>query len=197
MHLPVGAVATSSGGAAVFAVTVDGSIPVGVLALSNTTSIADGGSGSPDIDPSNNTFTLASSLGEASISGSVWVDLNNDGLFDVGEPPLAGIGLELTHIASTTVTPGVVAADGSFAFGGLAAGSFVVEVDEATVPAGIIPATPAVTLISSGPGDSVDSGVITVAAGQVWAADFPHVGAGSIGGIVWSDLDGNGDARLR
>ncbi|MBT8191788.1 MAG: DUF11 domain-containing protein, partial [Acidimicrobiia bacterium] len=191
--LPVGAVATSTGGSAVFAVTVDGSIPVGVLALSNTTSIADGGSGSPDIDSTNNTFTLASSLGEALITGSVWVDLNNDGLFDTDEPPLAGIGLELTHIASATVTPGVVAADGSFSFGGLAAGSFVVEVDEATVPAGIIPTTPAVGLISSGPGDSVDSGVITVAAGQVWAADFPHVGAGSIGGIVWSDLDGNGE----
>ncbi|MGI9609212.1 MAG: SdrD B-like domain-containing protein, partial [Acidimicrobiia bacterium] len=91
-----------------------------------------------------------------------------------------------------SVTTGVVAVDGTFTFSGLATGAFIVEVVEATVPVGIVPATPAVTLISSGPGDSVDSGVITVAAGQVWGADFPHIGAGSVGGTVWSDLDGDG-----
>jgi uncharacterized repeat protein (TIGR01451 family)/LPXTG-motif cell wall-anchored protein len=190
--LTIGAVPTGSGAVAVFAVTVDAAIPGGVLALSNSVSIAEGGSGSPDIDPTNNAFTLATSLGEAIITGSVWVDLNNDGEFDIGEPPLAGVGVELTHLSSNAVTPGVVAADGSFAFGGLAAGSFVVEVVEATIPVGIIPAAPAVTLISSGPGDSVDSGIITVSAGEVWQAKFPHIGAGSIAGSVWNDLDGDG-----
>ena len=153
--------------------------------------IADDGSGSPEIDSTDNTFVLATSLGEAVIGGAVWVDINTDGVFDAGEPALAGVTVELTHLASGTVTPALIAGDGSFAFGSLAAGDFRVDVVASTLPPGITASIASVTLISSGSG-TADPTLITVSPGQVWHASFPYVGTSFIGGTIWSDLDGDG-----
>jgi hypothetical protein len=55
-------------------------------------------------------------LSTATISGYVYYDANNNGLFDPGELPLASSNLELHNAAGATVATAVSAADGSYQF---------------------------------------------------------------------------------
>ena len=71
----------------------------------------------------------------ASLSGFVYVDSDNDGRRDAGETGIAGVQVQLVPI--NTISPGstltaTTSADGSYAFTGLAPGSY--EVIEVTQP---------------------------------------------------------------
>src|SRR5204862_1149937 len=55
--LPVGA-----SGTVTFAVTVNSPLPGGVTQIANTVSIADGGTGGPDLNPANNSSTDATPI---------------------------------------------------------------------------------------------------------------------------------------
>lgn len=76
-------------------------------------------------------------LNEMSLGDQVWLDLDNDGVFDAGETGVAGVALTLfedsdgddsisgeTQVATTTT-----AADGTYLFSGLLPGDYIVRVD--------------------------------------------------------------------
>lgn len=72
------------------------------------------------------------------IGGRVWQDLDRDGV-DGGEPGIAGAGVILRGAADDVLATTTTDADGAFDFPLLCAGDYVVEVDDATLPAGLEP----------------------------------------------------------
>lgn len=125
--------------------------------------------------------------GNGSIGDTIWLDLDGDGVVDIGEPGLAGVTVTLTFtdpagvpVTLTTVTD----ANGFYVFEDLPAGTFTITVDPSTLPAGVDPthdvdgtATPNVS-------------TVTLADQQARAdVDFGYRGVGAIGDTVWFDAD--------
>ncbi len=110
----------------------DGAVnSIGVM----TTALPAGGSAS-DLD--------AGYLGDRSLTGALVLDVSGDGLRDPDDPPLDGVTVTATWLGPdgvpssddvefTTVTDG----SGGYAFTGLPAGLMVIDVDDATLPAGL------------------------------------------------------------
>ncbi|MCP4308066.1 MAG: DUF11 domain-containing protein [bacterium] len=132
--------------------------------------------------------------GMGTIGGAVWFDSSGDGLIDVTEYGLEGIGVVVTWLGLDDAPGGddVVyrtATDetGGFVVSNLPAGVFTVGIDPATLPAGVYP-----TVDSDG---VVTANVATVALGAAeddLAQDFGYAGNGVIGDRVWLDSDGSG-----
>jgi protocatechuate 3,4-dioxygenase beta subunit len=108
-----------------------------------------------------NSDSLNNNFGErklSSVSGTVYYDANNDGQFDSGDQPLAGVSLSLTGIddlgdqITGTVQTG---ANGSYQFSGLRAGNYVISEVQ---PAGYL--SGATTLGSLG--GSISGGSVSV-----------------------------------
>ena len=133
-------------------------------------------------------------LCSGSIGDFVWNDLNRNGIQDMGEPGIDGVTVELLMnnevVATTTTGP-----NGYYAFTGLCAGDYVVDVDETTLPMGYVPSpnmqgddatvdsngSPAnVTLLTDNSSDpTIDFG-------------FYAPCTGMIGDFVWKDENRNG-----
>ena len=128
------------------------------------------------------------------IGDFVWVDLDNDGLQDAGEPAWEGMTVTLTGtdgagnaVSLSTTT----AADGSYLFANVAPGSYTVTFD----PTGVV-----FTTADAGADDTVDSdanattGEVAVTATS--GGDDVTVDAGiaraTIGDYIWDDLNGDG-----
>ncbi|MDJ0665410.1 MAG: SdrD B-like domain-containing protein [Acidimicrobiia bacterium] len=130
----------------------------------------------PDVDFA---YTATGSIGDL-----VWLDLNDDGVQDPGEPGLGGIGVTVTWLGPDGVPGGgddlvfatTTAPDGSYLVDGLPAGEFTVIIDG--IPAGLS-------------GD-LDRTVTLGAAEARTDVDFPLVGTGSIGDQVFEDLNRDG-----
>lgn len=60
------------------------------------------------------------SVGLGEVHGIVYTDANNNGYFDVGESPLAGVPIQLIGSSASTTS----GADGSFAFSGVLVGTY-------------------------------------------------------------------------
>jgi uncharacterized repeat protein (TIGR01451 family) len=123
--------------------------------------------------------------GLADVSGSVWNDLNKNAVDDGdGEPPIPGVTVALVDGAGKVVATTTTAADGSYTFPGVKAGSYkVVVTDQAGVLDGY-------TLTSG-----LDQIPVTVGAADVANINFGYVrgaGTGSIGDSVWLDANGDG-----
>ncbi|MCW5853098.1 MAG: hypothetical protein KIT87_23725, partial [Anaerolineae bacterium] len=125
----------------------------------------------------------------ATISGVVYEDRNGNGVWNPGEPGLAGVSLTLSTaggdglfgtlddvvVGTTTSGPG-----GAYLFTQAAGGLFLVR---ETDPAGYTSTTP-------------NAVMVTASLGGITTADFGDVAQGVVVGSVTYDLNGNGAADL-
>ena len=128
-----------------------------------------------------------------SIAGSVYNDLNGNGVRDAGEP---GIPMVSVTLAGTDVNGNQVAAsattnaDGEYVFPGLPAGSYTVT--EPTQPAGYADGLESVGT-AGGVTPQLDT-IMTVPLGggvQSTGYDFGELGVNSLSGFVYLDFDLN------
>jgi len=165
-----------------YAVTLDAStLPAGLASSADV----DGG------DPASSTVALGLGeeradvdfgvTGDASLSGSVWNDIDGDGVIDPGEPGVPGVTVVVTWDGpdGPVEIPVVTGPDGAWDLPTLPPGDYEVELDDTTIPAGTSPTTPTDVTVALPVGGSevVDIGV----------AEFV-----SLGSIVWIDNDGDG-----
>ena len=159
-------------------VTKDGASTVTLDAITPTTALEDFGYQGPGV-----------------IGDLVWVDENGDGITDTGEPGVPGVVITLTTTingtpVSYTTTTGP---DGTYSVTGLPLGDYTVTVDPASLPAGVIP-----TFDSDDPADgslatpNTSTVALTALVPKSSVQDFAYQGPGSIGNVIWNDLDGDG-----
>lgn len=75
------------------------------------------------------------SLNSNTLSGCVYEDLNNDGAYAVGEPPIGGVIVTLTgtdHLGNVVTRTTVTLPDGTYAFTGLRPGTYTVRETQPT-----------------------------------------------------------------
>jgi hypothetical protein len=134
----------------------------------------------------------------ASLGDFVWVDGNQNGVQDAGEPGLTGVTVTLKNAAGTVVGTTTTSATGAYSFTGLAIGTYTVTF---TTPAGYTASPSNVTI--TGATDANDSdpiaGVVTVSLANQQINNTIDAGfylaptpTGSIGNYVWNDGNGNG-----
>lgn len=129
-------------------------------------------------------------VAQRTISGTVWLDEDLDGILDTEEVGITQSQVSLLEnglVIATTVSD----ANGHYAFDGILPGDYTIEVDEATLPAGLT------NTAGTGAGGldpnpksillSVNQNIEDVNFGYV-----PNTGTGAIGDRVWSDANGNG-----
>lgn len=148
------------------------------------------------ISGENNTSVDAGVTAAASVGNRVWEDSDFDGVQDACEAGVGGVTVRLYDAAHNLKATTVTTADGSYKFGGLAAGSYSVEV--------VKPDAWYTTKANVG-SDSLDSdfanlasgtagsGIFTLAAGeQNTSIDAGLYRKASIGDKVWRDANHNG-----
>jgi len=117
-----------------------------------------------------------------SIGGVKFQDTNANGARDPGEPTLSGVTVTLTPSAGGSAQTTVTAADGSFLFTSLPAGTYVLT---ETPPVGFtqtVPASDGITVVLPANGSSV---------GNVFG-NFNGILTGTISGTKFNDVNGNG-----
>ncbi len=162
---------------------VDGSVPAGLVATTGTTDpssvvLLSAGELETDVD-----FGYGGTNGSSALGDHVWADADGDGVQDPGEIGIGGVTVSAVGPSGTFST--VTADDGSYLFTGLAPGTYTVTVDSSTLPAAF----------DSVPTNGPASRELEVPAdADVLTADFGFDGAslGSIGDLVWLDVDGDG-----
>ena len=181
-----------------FTVRVDPStLPVGVLPVTD----GDDPSGVPPTTPSVSQIILEAATpivttqdfgyrGPGAIGDLVFNDLNANGVQDLGEPGLPRVAVSITTLVNgTTVTYAATTdANGAYAVSGLPIGDFTVAVRPSTLPGGLVATGDPVGVL-----DGISTMTLTASVPTDTAQDFGYQGPGSIGDLVWNDLDGEGD----
>lgn len=134
-----------------------------------------------------------------SVGDLVWVDLDQDGVQDAGEPGLPGVELTLTDLAGNPVRdadgalvgPVTTDDDGLYTFGNLLPGTYRVHQDPATV-GGYRPTTVGVGTAATGSSTGTADSVALVGGGSDPTLDFGFVPLYAIGDRVWYDQDRDG-----
>jgi hypothetical protein len=130
--------------------------------------------------------------GNASIGDRVWNDVNGNGVQDPGEPGITGVTLQLYDDSSNLITTTVTGADGHYSFDHLPEGTYNVQVDTTTLPAG---STETYDFDGTDTPDVVFS-IFAEAGTTNTDIDFgyqtPVTATGSIGDRVWNDVNGDG-----
>lgn len=133
------------------------------------------------------------------LSGSVYIDRDDDGVFDAGEVPLGGVGLELTGtdylgnpVVRTTVTDGT----GFYEFTGLApSGPMGYTVRQVTQPAGYADGAETTDNVTALPGTrggpDVITGLVVGSGGSNPDNNFGELAA-RLGDYAFRDLDADG-----
>ncbi|MDG1810215.1 MAG: SdrD B-like domain-containing protein [Pirellulaceae bacterium] len=63
----------------------------------------------------------------AAVQGTVWHDLNNDGMLDGNEPGIGGVTIQLFDAGGNLVSETITDTSGQYAFGGLYAGTYSIK----------------------------------------------------------------------
>ncbi|TDJ78474.1 MAG: hypothetical protein E2O39_01445 [Planctomycetota bacterium] len=150
--------------------------------------------------PTNATLDTSIDFGfQAPCTGSIgdflWLDLDEDGLQDEDEPGLEGITVVLRDIVGNELATMTTLPGGFYNFMGLCTGTYIVEVDESTLPSNFVP-----TDCDVGGDDTIDndcSPVVVVLDLDDTAdssVDFGYrsLNDGIIGNFVWIDLQCDG-----
>ncbi|MEM1181715.1 MAG: SdrD B-like domain-containing protein [Acidobacteriota bacterium] len=141
-------------------------------------------------------FTCSLPERDARLGDRVWLDVDADGIQDVGEPGLANVQVTLYDAGANGAVGGgddvavatlLTDTNGFYLFTDLPPGTFYVDVTDATVPAGLT-----ITAGSTDPG-----ALVTLAAGGVdLNSDFGYFNANAgtavVGDTVWIDSDADG-----
>lgn len=125
-------------------------------------------------------------LRPASISGSVFADDNDDGVFDSGEQGIAGVTLTLLDSGVSTGRTTVTAADGSYRFDNLAPGEYGVA---ETQPEGFFDGQDSAGSAggtAQNPGDQISGAVLMPGLAAV-DYNFGELRPASISGFVFQD----------
>ncbi len=194
--------AIDSTGTAVAAVTTDSGGNYGFESLRpgtytiEETPLAGYGSSTPEFVPvsisANQNVTgvdFGNTLG--SLSGTVYVDVNNNGTKDANEPGIPGVTLQLTGtdirgvpVTETTVT----SLTGTYTFADLLAGTYTIT---ATAPANYSSGLPAVGTLGGTLGASLVSSIPVGASAMGFHYDFGERGP-TLSGTVFQDTNRNG-----
>jgi uncharacterized repeat protein (TIGR01451 family) len=126
-----------------------------------------------------------------SIGDTVWNDLDGNGAQDIGEPGLDNVRVYLDANDNNAFDPleqnVLTAGGGLYVFNDLAAGTYPVRIDTATLPAGYQP-----TYDLDG-GDDHEASVLLLAGENRDDVDFGYQQQNaSIGDYVWNDADNDG-----
>ncbi len=129
----------------------------------------------------------------ASLSGYVYYDADNDGVFDSGETAISGATVTLTgtdysgnSVNATTTT----VASGAYSFTGLRPGTYVIN---ETQPSGYLDGKDTIgTPIGGTTGNDVFSVIVLSAGFNGVNNNFGELLTGSLGNRVWGDLNSNG-----
>ncbi len=133
------------------------------------------------------------------IGDTVWFDHDGDGVQSgPAEVGFSGVTVTLVWFGPDGVLGGgddviqtdVTAGDGTYLFDNLPDGNFTVTVDSATLPAGLV-----ATFDDDGLA-TANTSAVTIASGTRTNLDqdFGYRGVGSLGDLVWFDIDGSATA---
>lgn len=152
-----------------------------------------GGEPTGDGDGANGNLTMDFGLkGPLALGNFVWVDLNNNGIYDSGEPTYAGATVKLYADANGDNTPDGAAlattttdANGLYSFSNLAPGNYIVGV---TIPTNYVAG--ATTATSSNPNNDTnnDNNGVTTVSGEL-RSNYITL---STGGEPATGVDGDG-----
>ena len=139
----------------------------------------------------NNNFAETATIG---IGGKVYVDANNNGVQDPGEPGIGNVTITLSgtdNAGNPVLRTTTTAADGSWTLSGLppsnAAGYSVIEAQPTAWVSGINTAGTAGGTVA---GDVI-SGIVLASSVSATNYNFGERG-GSLGGFIYNDTNGNG-----
>lgn len=142
-------------------------------------------------------FTARTTPQLGSIGDFVWQDNNGNGVQDPGEPGIDGVTVRLKdsggNVLDTKVTATNGPLSGYYLFQNVPAGTYTVEVDPTTLPAGFAPTATGAGTPATDNNGSPATVVLPAGASDV-TIDFGYVPpcTGVIGDFVWNDVNRNG-----
>ena len=117
------------------------------------------------------------------VSGTVYNDVNGNGIRDAGEAGMPAVTVQLKTPAGSLVASTTSDASGNFLFSSVAAGQYVVT---EIVPTGFVQTAP------PPPGTFTVTVTSTPVTGLLFGNQAVAAGTGSISGVKWFDIDANG-----
>ena len=145
-------------------------------------------------------YNYGETLGNSTIAGYVYADANNDGTYQNSETPLSGVTVTLvgTNLLGDVITLSTnTASDGSYFFGGLLPGNYVL--DRTTTPAGYLDGketagTPYGGTVNNATNSTLITGISIPTGGDYTGVNynFGLILPNSLSGLVFADLNRNG-----